>query len=173
MFRKVLLAGAALSLVAGLLPANGALAQETPPAKALNADKKPAAATTAEPNAGVLFQPERSDSDGSVTIRGQKIDYHAVAATIIVHPKGWDDAARRERTGPDGKDLGDKEGGPQAEASMFYVAYFKKGAPAADRPITFIYNGGPGSSTMWLHMGAFGPRKVVTADNGGHTPAAP
>src|SRR5205814_883151 len=43
----------------------------------------------------------------------------------------------------------------------------------ADRPVTFIYNGGPGSSTMWLHMGAFGPKKVVTADNGGHTPAAP
>ncbi len=121
----------------------------------------------------MLFQPERADSDGSVTIRGQKIDYHAVAATIIVHPKGWDDAARRERAGPDGKDLGDKDGGPQAEASMFYVAYFKKGAPAADRPVTFIYNGGPGSSTMWLHMGAFGPRKVVTVDNGTHTPAAP
>jgi hypothetical protein len=49
MFRKVLLAGAGLSLVAGL-----AMAQETPPAKALNADKKPAAATTAEPTAGVL-----------------------------------------------------------------------------------------------------------------------
>jgi carboxypeptidase C (cathepsin A) len=168
MLRKVLLAGAAASLVAGL-----AMAQETPPARALNADKKPPAATTAEPNAGVLFQPERADSDGSVTIRGQKIDYHAVAATIIVHPKGWDDAARAQRTGPDGKDLGEKEGGPQAEASMFYVAYFKKGAPSADRPVTFIYNGGPGSSTMWLHMGAFGPRKVVTADNGGHTPPAP
>ncbi|MFI4949573.1 MAG: S10 family peptidase [Caulobacterales bacterium] len=62
---------------------------------------------------------------------------------------------------------------PDAEASMFYVAYFKKGAPAAERPVTFVYNGGPGSSTMWLHMGAFGPRKVVTADNGGHTPPAP
>ncbi len=168
MLRKVLLAGAAASLVAGL-----AMAQETPPARALNADKKPPAATTAEPNAGVLFQPERADSDGSVTIRGQKIDYHAVAGTIVVHPKGWDDAARAQRTGPDGKDLGEKDNNPQAEASMFYVAYFKKGAPSADRPVTFIYNGGPGSSTMWLHMGAFGPRKVVTVDNGTHTPAAP
>lgn len=55
---------------------------------------------------------------------------------------------------------------------MFYVAYFKKGAPAADRPITFLYNGGPGSSTVWLHMGAMGPRRVVTADDS-HTPAAP
>ncbi len=36
----------------------------------------------------------------------------------------------------------------------------------------FLYNGGPGSSTVWLHMGAFGPRRVVTADDS-HTPAAP
>jgi len=56
---------------------------------------------------------------------------------------------------------------------MFYTAYFKKGAPAADRPITFIYNGGPGSSTMWLHLGAFGPKRIVTSDDGNHTPAAP
>src|SRR5205085_1696419 len=74
--------------------------------------------------------------------------------------------------GPDGKELG-AGNNPEAEASMFYVAYFKKGAPATDRPVTFIYNGGPGSSTMWLHMGAFGPRRVVTVDNGTHTPAAP
>jgi carboxypeptidase C (cathepsin A) len=44
--------------------------------------------------------------------------------------------------------------------------------PAGSRPITFLYNGGPGSSTVWLHMGAFGPRRVVTADDS-HTPAAP
>ena len=43
---------------------------------------------------------------------------------------------------------------------------------AARAPVTFLYNGGPGSSTMWLHMGAFGPRRVVTATDT-HTPAAP
>ena len=52
------------------------------------------------------------------------------------------------------------------------MAYFKKGVPSPDRPITFLYNGGPGSSTVWLHMGAFGPRRVVTKDDS-HTPAAP
>jgi carboxypeptidase C (cathepsin A) len=57
-------------------------------------------------------------------------------------------------------------------ARIFYVAYFKKDAPAESRPVTFIYNGGPGSSTMWLHMGAFGPRRVITADDQ-HTPPAP
>jgi carboxypeptidase C (cathepsin A) len=61
---------------------------------------------------------------------------------------------------------------------MFYVAYFKspdKAAtdkPAAPRPVTFLFNGGPGTATIWLHMGAFGPRRVLTADDS-HTPAAP
>ena len=55
---------------------------------------------------------------------------------------------------------------------MFYVAYFKKDVPPESRPVTFIYNGGPGSSTMWLHMGAFGPRRIITADDQ-HTSPAP
>jgi len=159
-----MLASVAVSLLAG-----AALAAD-PAAPPAAASKKPDAATTSEPNQGVLFMPEKVDSDGSVNVEGQNVDYHAVAGTIVVHPRGWDDAAVREKGGSG--DLGDKAN-PQAEASMFYAAYFKKGAPAADRPITFVYNGGPGSSTMWLHMGAFGPRRVVTADNGEHTPAAP
>ena len=55
---------------------------------------------------------------------------------------------------------------------MFFVYYSKRGVSPGDRPITFLYNGGPGSSTVWLHMGAFGPKRVVTADDS-HTPAAP
>lgn len=142
-------------------------------APATSDSEKPSATTTSSADRGVLFTPEAVSSDGSVSVGGQKIDYRAVAGTIIVHPKGWDDAATREQaaTGKEEKDLGDEEN-PKAEASMFYVAYFKKGAPAADRPITFLYNGGPGSSTVWLHMGAFGPRRVATADDS-HTPAAP
>src|ERR1700745_2288156 len=59
---------------------------------------------------------------------------------------------------------------PPAEASMFYVYYSRAGE--GPRPLTFFYNGGPGSSTMWLHMGAFGPRRIVTSTDA-HTPAAP
>jgi len=55
---------------------------------------------------------------------------------------------------------------------MSYFAYFRGDKEDPRRPITFLYNGGPGSSTVWLHMGAFGPRRVVTADDS-HTPAAP
>ena len=125
------------------------------------------------PETTELFTPEAVNSEGSVIVEGQKIDYRAVAGTLVVHPKGWDDAAKPEDSGKAGEKT---ERGPEAgggpEASMFYTAYFKKGAPAAGRPIMFLYNGGPGSSTVWLHMGAFGPRRVVTSD-GGHTPAAP
>ena len=45
-------------------------------------------------------------------------------------------------------------------ASMFYVAYTATAASGRPRPVTFLWNGGPGSSTMWLHMGSFGPMKV-------------
>jgi carboxypeptidase C (cathepsin A) len=164
----------ALAACASLFALSAAVAQE-PSSKtpAASQAQKPPATTTAAPDRGVLFSPEAANSEGSVTVEGQRIDYRAVAGTIVVHPRDWDDAATTEQssTKPDEKNLGD-ENNPKAEASMFYVAYFKKGVPSADRPITFIYNGGPGSSSVWLHMGAFGPRRVVTADNS-HTPAAP
>jgi carboxypeptidase C (cathepsin A) len=99
-----------------------------------------------------LLQPQSSNSEGSVSVEGHRVDYKAVAGTLVLHGSG------------------DKEDEPQV--SMFYAAYFKKGAQASKRPITFIYNGGPGSATVWLHMGAFGPKRVVTSDDS-HTPAAP
>jgi carboxypeptidase C (cathepsin A) len=52
------------------------------------------------------------------------------------------------------------------EAEMFYVAYTLDGQSAAKRPITFAFNGGPGSSSVWLHMGTLGPRKVVLQPDG-------
>ncbi len=57
-------------------------------------------------------------------------------------------------------------------ARMFYVAYTKDGANADNRPVTFFYNGGPGSSTVWLRMASFGPVRVKLA-NGTATPPAP
>jgi carboxypeptidase C (cathepsin A) len=109
------------------------------------------------------FKAEQQASKGSVTIGGSVINYDAYAGMLVVHPKGWDDV-------PQNSDPDPKNKGP--EASMFYVAYFKADNKGAPRPVTFLYNGGPGSSTVWLHMGAFGPKRVVTADDS-HTPAAP
>ena len=164
--KKALLLAASICLLAG-----GALAAESSGKTQTPDNQKPDAANTASPDKGVIFAPESASSDGSIAVEGQRVDYRAVAGTIVVHPKGWDDSAAREHADKDDKDLGDASN-PKAEASIFYVAYFKKGAPSAGRPITFLYNGGPGSSTVWLHMGAFGPKRVVTKDDS-HTPAAP
>ena len=132
-------------------------------AAGVQAADAPAPAPAADAAAAESFTPEERLSEGSVVVGGQRIDYQAIAGTVVVHPKGWDDV-------PQNADK-DAKGAP-TEASMFFVAYIRKGARAADRPVTFIYNGGPGSSTAWLHMGAFGPRRVVTAD-GARGAAAP
>lgn len=127
-----------------LMLATGALA-------ATDKDRKEDKADAPKVDAALL-QPQTSMSDGSVAVEGHRIDYKAVAGTLILHGSG------------------DHEDEPQV--SMFYAAYFKKDVKPSQRPITFIYNGGPGSSTVWLHMGAFGPKRVVTSDDS-HTPAAP
>lgn len=54
--------------------------------------------------------------------------------------------------------------GRTPEAAFFYVAYTADGQDPAQRPVTFFYNGGPGSSSVWLHLGSFGPRRLVTGD---------
>jgi carboxypeptidase C (cathepsin A) len=107
-------------------------------------------------------------TEGSVTIDGAAIDYCAVAGTLVVHPKGWDDAAPKDA----GKSDPDDSAKPApTEASMFYVAYLKRSTDEIARPITFLFNGGPGSATVWLHMGAFGPRRVDTQDARHSAPA--
>ncbi len=109
-----------------------------------------------------------STTDGTVTVGGQTIAYRAVAGTLTVGSTDAQDATL-DFAGNLLPDAGVKPPDPEkpeeapATARMFYVAYFKKDA-AEPRPVTFLYNGGPGSATMWLHMGAFGPRRVVTPD---------
>ena len=65
-----------------------------------------------------------------------------------------------------------KRGDGKIEAEMFFVAYTLDGQDAAKRPLTFAFNGGPGSASVWLHMGALGPKRVVLQQNG-FMPAAP
>jgi carboxypeptidase C (cathepsin A) len=138
--------------------------------KADKTDAADKASDKAADKPAVHFKPEQQASKGSVTIDARHIDYDAYAGTLVVHPKGWDDVPQNAPA--------DEDKNPSPEASMFYVAYFKsadKNAPekgATPRPLTFLFNGGPGSSTVWLHMGAFGPRRVLTLDDS-HTPAAP
>jgi carboxypeptidase C (cathepsin A) len=138
-------------------------------------DKSAKAASTEKATEPAL--PPDSTTQGAIEVGGQHIAYTAIAGTITVGSTDSDDS----QLGPDGKpqpgselllDAPDKAKDAPAVARMFYVAYFKTGAKAEDRPITFLYNGGPGSSTVWLHMGSLGPKHVMTAGDT-HLPAAP
>jgi carboxypeptidase C (cathepsin A) len=148
-----------------------ALATETPEAS----DKGPQDKAQSGEAKGKFepFKAESKMSTGSVNVAGQNIAYQAIAGTLIVHPKGWDDVPRDPKADKEeSASAADGESkNPSAEASMFYVAYFKTGA-SGPRPLTFLFNGGPGSASLWLHLGAFGPKRVVTSTDS-HTPAAP
>ncbi|HXL99500.1 MAG TPA: hypothetical protein VN932_06165 [Rhizomicrobium sp.] len=121
--------------------------------------------------AGLYFKPEESTTTGSVTVEGNAVSYQAVAGTLVIHGKDWDDVTQNN-VDPADKPADVGKADKPAEASIFYVAYFRRGGDEGTRPITFLFNGGPGSSTVWLHMGAFGPKRVITADDT-HTAAAP
>jgi len=155
----ILLAAAAMIVTsAGAAPVtrHAKPAAKHPP-RAEAADK----AGSASPARG-FFHPSETRSTGSVTIGGQPIAFDAIAGTLVIHAKDWEDTDALD-VDTASKDDKDKKA-PKPEASMFYTAYFKQGVPTAGRPITFLFNGGPGSSTVWLRMGAFGPVRVVTAD---------
>lgn len=102
---------------------------------------------------GTYFGTETSTTHGAVSVEGRNIEYRAVAGRIIVHGPDWSDAATSDRQSG-------KAAAP--EAAMFYVAYFEEDAKANLRPLTFLFNGGPGSSTLWLHIGCLGPQRLVT-----------
>src|SRR5438094_125351 len=74
-------------------------------------------------------------------VDGRDLRYTATAGTLLI---------RKD----DGK----------PRASIFYVAYSLDGADVAKRPLTFAFNGGPGSSSVWLHIGALGPRRVPLSE---------
>jgi carboxypeptidase C (cathepsin A) len=170
LLRPALFALATMTVLAG---ARAAPPRELPPAPTTEQEAPKTGAAKSEVGPFRPFTPESRTSSGSVTVGGKTIAYRAVAGTLVVHPKDWDDVPRdpksdRDATVPHGDPADAKN--PTAEASMFYVAYFRNGG--GDRPITFVFNGGPGSASMWLHMGAFGPKRVVTATDR-HGPAAP
>jgi len=152
-----------------------ALSEDEPTASKPAAGEKTADKPTEK--AAEKAPPTEVTTPGSIEVGGQMIAYNAVAGTITVGATDVQDA----QLGLDGKPepgsqlaIGAPKEAKDADpvARIFYVAYFKKDAKAEDRPITFFYNGGPGSSTVWLHMGSLGPKHVVT-DGDQHQPAAP
>ncbi|HEY2472609.1 MAG TPA: peptidase S10 [Terracidiphilus sp.] len=147
----------------GFVAASLAFAENNAPAKS---DTK---------NAAQPESPADSITEGSVKVEGQAIEYRAIAGTITVGSSDPQDAM----IGFDGKylpeasvDLSAKPEDRPATARIFYTAYFARN-PAKNRPITFLYNGGPGSATMYLHMGAFGPMRLVLPQDSQHQEGAP
>lgn len=83
-----------------------------------------------------------------ITLNGQEMAYTATAGTYVLREE-------------------DEKEGVKAKASIFYVAYTKdEVADRSQRPIMFSFNGGPGSSSVWLHLGLLGPRRVLLNEKG-------
>jgi carboxypeptidase C (cathepsin A) len=140
--------------------------------------KKPATATPAEKPAEPAAKPEAApeqrpamhetpgDKDKD---KEERYDMTEVPP-VVTHHQITVEGKALKYTATAGR-LPIKRGDGKIEAEMFYVAYTLDGQEAGKRPLTFSFNGGPGSASIWLHMGALGPRKVVLGPDGFMPPA--
>jgi carboxypeptidase C (cathepsin A) len=90
-------------------------------------------------------------STGSIGSGEQRLEYHVSCGRMVLREEIIEDQ---------------KFGGHQARAEIFHIAYTLDGAEPGSRPVTFAFNGGPGSSSVWLHLGLLGPRRVIMGDAG-------
>jgi len=82
----------------------------------------------------------------SMIVKGEELKYTVTTGTIILKDE-------------------DVDGGEKQKASIFYIAYTREDGDG-NRPVTFSFNGGPGSSSVWLHLGLVGPKRVLMTDDG-------
>jgi carboxypeptidase C (cathepsin A) len=94
-----------------------------------------------EPTTTPIPEPIVADTEGSVRIDGKRVDYRARAGQLLM-----------------------KNDAGEPIALFGYTAYTAKDADPRTRPVLFAYNGGPGSASMWLHMGILGPQRTVVQD---------
>jgi carboxypeptidase C (cathepsin A) len=96
------------------------------------------------------------------------LNYKAITGYLLIrdtNPESQKEAAKEDQLDP-------AKGKPKAQ--IFFVAYILDGiSDPATRPVTFAFNGGPGSASVWLHMGGLGPRRVVLSDRGEALPPPP
>lgn len=126
--------------------------------------------------------PKLSVTEHTVMIGGSAVKYKATAGYMVL--KDFSDKKQDKKdkdsrysgldgdgSSSDSSDKSDKDSDkkkqPKKLAKMFFIAYTRDGAgDSQKRPVTFSFNGGPGSSSVWLHMGALGPRRAVLTDRG-------
>ena len=129
-----------LVATAALAPATRAQRPRPQPAAAEQGAARDSAARPAGSTSDT--QEDSSVTLHTIRINGQPVPYRAMAATLIL---------KNDSGAPIGR--------------LFYTAYTRTDVhDPSQRPLAFVYNGGPGSASAWLHMGAFGPRRIVTTD---------
>ncbi len=151
---------------------------ESRPAESRATEARPAEARTAEPRAetprAAEARPRERNPDApnpllqtfAPTVTAEKVD----EKPVVTHHKLTVGGKTLEYTATVAQmPLKDAKG--ETEAHIFYMAYTLDGVKdTAKRPLTFAFNGGPGSSSIWVHMGAMGPRSVKLLDNGDMPP---
>ncbi len=125
-------------LLSLLAPSPGVLAEEAQAPKTEHATKQDKLESQeTEPSR----LPPTAITSHTTRLNGQSLHYSAIAGTVPLHEKG------------------------KTAAEIFYVAYVKKPKDTR-RPVTFVFNGGPGAASAYLHLGAIGPKIVEATDNG-------
>mgnify|MGYP000848393030 CR=1 FL=1 len=120
---------------------------DTPAANAPAGSDADAAKRTKEHVEKLLARPA-AESSGSVQAGSGRLEYTVSAAFLPVAAEGLGSA------------------GAEPQAAVLTTAYLLKGAAPAERAVCFAFNGGPGSASVWLHLGALGPKRVVVPDDG-------
>lgn len=123
-------------------------------------EKQPCETSKGEEKKEVKPEDRLVTTHHTIRINGQEFAYTATIGTLVL---------KQESEGKDEK-AGEFEG-EKPRAEIFFVAYTRDDAPdPARRPLTFAFNGGPGSSSVWLHMGMLGPRRVLLDPDGNPLP---
>lgn len=135
--RKLIVAACAATLLAAPLVAQAQEGGRTAAERNRNAVAEDIEKNWVRPSA----EEREVTTSHSINAHGKRLNYKATAGTLTVR-----------------NDAG------MPTASLFYVAYTLDGQPVGSRPVTYMFNGGPGSPSVWLHMGAFGPVRVLTDD---------
>src|SRR5580704_2338880 len=132
-------------------------------------NKTPPSTTTAPDAAASPEQKPPRESGDKEKDKEEHYDMTEVAPVVTHHQTGV--AGKLLKYTATAGRLPIKRGDGKIEAQMFFVAYTLDGQDAGKRPLTFAFNGGPGSATIWLHMGALGPKRVAMQPDGLLPPA--
>ncbi len=154
-------------LCAGIVRAEDTPANSAPSPSASSSQSAPAQSHGAREDSHAPAAATVSVTKHTVTIGGKAIEYKVTAGYLILKDEAEKPAGKEEKT-PDAAEASKDNLKPKAK--VFYVAYTIDGADPATRPVTFAFNGGPGAASVWLHLGALGPRRVKLTDIGDGTP---